>query len=168
MGTYYELKVDIILKPIDEIGQDIHTLLTRLFNQPALGDTDGIIHDSKDSLPQHPFWTECRFSQIGEGGYSQGVGDNEEASYEHPVVKLRTYIKYGHREILSFLDWLTPYVDSVPEPGVYYIEGSDEYDLNYSDVMFEVNPEGKKSFLLIEHYTTGKRKQWVTLPPEIK
>jgi hypothetical protein len=171
MGIYHELKADIILKPVKELGQEIHTLLRCLFNQ--VEDVD-IEHAPKEALPNHPFWKEERFSSISMGGYSKDHEDGELASYEHPVMKLRTYMNHGHDRIVAFLDWLAPYVDSVPEPGAYYIEGSYEYNLHHYDVKFETNPEGKKSFLLVAHHERdgnicedGKVeeiKEWVTLP----
>jgi len=179
MGSYANLKLDVKLKPLDEIGPEVHKLLGMLFITDEHSGSVDIADRPSSFFPTHPFWKEERFDIIGYGGYEPQYSDRpiEEASYEHPLLKIRCSVKYGRTTVENFLDWLTPYVDSVTEAGDFYYCSVSDYELTKTVVTFETNPEGVKRFLFTEHYDrdgawegryTEERKWWVRVYPPIK
>lgn len=179
MGSYANLKLDVKLKPLNEIGPEVHKLLGMLF---MTDEHSGSVHISDrptSFFPTHPFWKEERFDRLGDSGYEFKYSDKpcEEASYEHPLLKIRCSVKYGRATVENFLDWLTPYVDSVLEPGDFYDDGNENYELSSTVVTFETDPSGANRFLFTEHYDrdggwsgryTEEKKWWVRVYPAIK
>jgi hypothetical protein len=152
MGTSHELRLNIILKSIEEIGPVVHTLLTRFFNQR---EEDDIEKDPKDQLPDHPFWKLERFYRIGCGHYDSK--DNVvQPKYEHPLLQIDCDINHGGNEIDLFLDWIAPYVDSVPEPGTYKVEGSWEWNLERTEIAFGYLLNRQPSFAMLNYYERGQ------------
>jgi hypothetical protein len=141
MGDYYKLDLGIKLKPKDEIPDEIHGLLMVLFYQ-----MDGVELEDvpKEERPPHPFWHTDRFYRIGKdfNVYDDEPNNPEGSpSYNHPYLKIRCEIKNGYDEIYSFLDWITPYVESVPVPGEY-----EDTEYENKRITFETNLEGVGSF----------------------
>lgn len=135
MGMYYQLDVKIILKPIEQIDENAHLWLNRLFR---VGYPPGYdIEETPESCrPDHPFWKTRRF-------YALGYGDN--ANYAHPFLTLDCDINEGYEEIRTFLDWITSYVHGIKEPGSYDSDYHD-YDENVA-VTFEPDELGVSRFL---------------------
>lgn len=148
MGTSHELKINIVLKPLEDIGPVVHTLLTRFFNQSQ---EDDIEQDPKNELPDHPFWKLERFYRIG-CGHVDNKDNVVKPKYEHPLIQIDCDINHGGDEIDCFLDWIAPYVEAVPELGRYEVEGSWEWNLAYTEVAFGYTLDRCPCFAMLGYY----------------
>jgi len=170
MSSYYELRADIRLKPVEEIGLDIHVLLLLLFKSHEAPEATNVNEKACEWFPDHPFWKQERYMNIGYAGISSLWNNNDRPDYQHPLLKVRCEINYGRQEILMFLDWLTPYVDSMVEPGGYHDEHMYDRCIERTVVTFEPDPSGTKRFLFTKHKVvdggwagreTKEEKEWI-------
>lgn len=147
MGMSTNLKADIELKSIEEIGPEAHGALTALFSHVLGFDIE---NTPREERPNHPFWGTKRFYRLGGQGYTERYdndSDEQVGEYQHPLVKVRASVNHGWHEVHLFLDWLAPYVKAMPEEADLWDENQD-IDIRRSFV-FEHKPDGQGEFFSI-------------------